>query len=154
MRISARADYALRAALELAAAQAVGERPVPAAVLAAAQDVPQPFLEGILRELRRAGLVVSRRGTDGGYLLAGPASGTSVADVVRAVDGPLVNVQDARPSEVRYGGAAAGLLTVWVALRANVRAVLEVATLADVARGDLPAEVVRLAEGPGAWDDA
>lgn len=148
MRISAKADYAVRAAAELAAS---GEGPVPAEALARAQQVPHRFLEAILSDLRREGIVASRRGAGGGYVLARPADKVTVADVVRAVDGPLVFVRDARPSDLEYTGAAASLLHVWVALRVNVRAVLEQVTLADLAAGKIPDVVRRLTEQEAAW---
>ncbi|MGH3586583.1 MAG: RrF2 family transcriptional regulator [Pseudonocardia sp.] len=149
MRISAKADYAVRAAAELAAS--VDEGPVPAETLARAQQVPHRFLEAILSDLRREGIVASRRGAGGGYVLARPADRVTVADVVRAVDGPLVFVRDARPSDLEYSGAAASLLHVWVALRVNVRAVLEQVTLADLAAGELPDVVRELTDGESAW---
>ncbi|MEL7976279.1 Rrf2 family transcriptional regulator [Isoptericola sp. F-RaC21] len=148
MRISAKADYAVRAAAELAASD---EGPVPAEALARAQQVPHRFLEAILSDLRREGIVASRRGAGGGYVLARPADRVTVADVVRAVDGPLVFVRDARPSDLEYTGAAASLLHVWVALRVNVRAVLEQVTLADLAAGNIPDVVRRLTEQESAW---
>lgn len=151
MRISAKADYAVRASAELAAAS--GRDPVPAEALAKAQQVPHRFLEAILSDLRREGIVASRRGAGGGYVLARPADRVTVADVVRAVDGPLVFVRDARPSDLEYGGAAASLLHVWVALRVNVRSVLEQVTLADLAAGTVPDVVRRLTAEDGAWEN-
>lgn len=150
MRISAKADYAVRAAAELAASEHGATRT--AEELATAQHIPRKFLEAILTALRSAGLVVSQRGLGGGYRLAHDASEVSVADVVRAVDGPLVFVRGERPSELDYQGAAAGLLHVWVALRANVRSVLESVTLADLAAGTLPAEVREMLADDGAWE--
>jgi Rrf2 family protein len=149
MRISAKADYAVRAAAELAAA--VDGAPVPAEVLARAQQVPHRFLEAILSDLRRDGIVTSRRGARGGYVLARPADKVTVADVVRAVDGPLVYVRSERPADLEYSGAASSLLHVWVALRANVRAVLEQVTLADLASGIVPDVVRRLTDDDDAW---
>ena len=149
MRISAKADYAVRAAAELAAA--ADEGPRTSEELAAAQQIPRKFLEAILTALRAEGLVASQRGLGGGYRLARPATEISVADVVRAVDGPLVYVRGERPSELDYQGPAAPLLEVWVALRANVRAVLEAVTLADLAGGALPAELRALLADEGAW---
>ena len=151
MRISAKADYAVRASAELAAAS--GRDPVPAEALAKAQQVPHRFLEAILSDLRREGIVASRRGAGGGYVLARPADRVTVADVVRAVDGPLVFVRDARPSDLEYGGAAASLLHVWVALRVNVRSVLEQVSLADLAAGTVPDVVRRLTAEDGAWEN-
>lgn len=152
MRISARADYAVRAAAELASADHDG--PVRAENLAKAQDIPHRFLEGILADLRRDGLVTSQRGAGGGYTLARPADRITVADVVRAVDGPLVFVRGERPSDLEFRGAAAPLLHVWVALRASVRSVLEEVTLADLASGSLPARIRDLTVEDAAWENA
>ncbi|WP_125777933.1 RrF2 family transcriptional regulator [Antribacter gilvus] len=152
MRISARADYAVRAAAELASADHDG--PVRAETLAKAQDIPHRFLEGILADLRRDGLVTSQRGAGGGYTLSRPADRITLADVVRAVDGPLVFVRGTRPSDLEFRGAAAPLLHVWVALRASVRAVLEDVTLADLASGTLPESVRLLTVDDAAWENA
>jgi Rrf2 family protein len=151
MRISARADYAVRAALELAVRQ--GTAPVKAETLAAAQGIPHKFLEGILGDMRRAGLVTSRRGGTGGYALAREASAITVADVIRAVDGPIVSVRGERPTHLTYTGPAEPLLPLWVALRANVRRILEGVCLADLATGTLPAPVRELTEEPAAWEN-
>jgi len=148
VRTTAKADYAVRATVELAAA---GDGPVSAERLAEAQDIPLNFLENILAELRRAGLVQSRRGAAGGYLLARPAAEISVADVIRAVEGPLANVRGMSPESLEYEGSAEPLREVWIALRASVRSVLEQVTLADVAHGELPAHVVELTQAPDAW---
>ncbi|NWF28726.1 Rrf2 family transcriptional regulator [Streptomyces sp. PKU-EA00015] len=149
MRISARADYAVRAALQLAASQDDG--PLKAEVIADAQDIPHKFLESILNDMRRGGLVLSRRGGNGGYRLAQPADSISIADVIRVVDGPLVSVRGVRPPDLSYTGPARSLLPLWIALRSNVREILEGVTLADVASADLPAGVSALTEAPGAW---
>lgn len=149
MRVSAKADYAVRAAAELAAA--AHGAPRTAEELASAQHIPRKFLEAILTALRTEGLVVSQRGLGGGYRLARPAADISVAEVVRAVDGPLVFVRGERPSELDYQGAAAPLIEVWVALRANVRAVLEAVSLADLAGGHVPDSVRALLDDEGAW---
>ncbi|UQX04122.1 Rrf2 family transcriptional regulator [Streptomyces sp. RerS4] len=149
MRISARADYAVRAALQLAASQDDG--PVKAEAIADAQDIPHKFLEGILNDMRRGGLVVSQRGGNGGYRLAKPAPSISIADVIRVVDGPLVSVRGVRPPDLSYSGPAESLLPLWIALRANVREILDGVSLADVASSDLPADVAALAHTPGAW---
>ncbi|GAA2344510.1 Rrf2 family transcriptional regulator [Streptomyces kunmingensis] len=149
MRISARADYAVRASLELAVRE--NGEPVKAEALSAAQDIPHKFLEGILSDLRRGGIVVSRRGGNGGYLLARAADAITVADVVRAVEGPIVSVRGERPSVLTYSGPAQPLLPVWVALRANVRKILEGVTLDDIARDRLPDPVRELADDPAAW---
>jgi Rrf2 family protein len=150
VRITAKADYAVRAAVELAAAQGDGV-PVKGEQVALAQDIPKNFLENILTELRRAGIVRTRRGAEGGYQLARPASEVSVADVLRAVEGPLAAVQGVRPDELEYSGAATALPEVWVALRASLRDVLEHVTLADIARGRLPAAVKQRTRAKDAW---
>lgn len=148
MRVSAKADYAIRAAVELAAA---GDGPVKGDRIATAQQIPPNFLENILADLRRAGLVASRRGAEGGYWLARPAHEIALADVIRAVDGPLANVRGVRSEQLDYGGSAAALREVWIAVRASLRGVLEQVTLADVASGRLPAAVRALAADPDAW---
>ncbi|MFD7262341.1 RrF2 family transcriptional regulator [Streptomyces sp. NPDC059874] len=149
MRISARADYAVRAALQLAASQDDG--PLKAEAIADAQDIPHKFLEGILNDMRRGGLVLSQRGGNGGYRLAKPAGTISIADVIRVVDGPLVSVRGVRPPDLSYTGPAESLLPLWIALRSNVREILDGVTLADVASSDLPADVSALAHTPDAW---
>ena len=149
MRITAKADYAVRAAVELAASG--GSGPVKAEQISEAQGIPLNFLENILAELRRAGIVESRRGAAGGYLLARPAAEVSLADVIRAVEGPLANVRGLSPDGLEYEGSAERLRDVWVALRANVRGVLEQVTLADVAKGDLPPHVSELTQDGDAW---
>lgn len=149
MRISAKTDYAVRAALELAAApegvwiktEAVAER----------QGIPLPFLLNILAELRAAGLVQSRRGAEGGYRLSRPADTIRIADVIRVIDGPLANIAGERPEEVAYSGAAGSLREVWVALRATMRTVLEGATLADISAGTLPGPVSGLLCDDDVW---
>ncbi|MFJ3104809.1 RrF2 family transcriptional regulator [Streptomyces sp. NPDC086835] len=149
MRISARADYAVRAALQLAASGDDG--PLKAEAIADSQDIPHKFLEGILNDMRRGGLVLSQRGGNGGYRLAKPAGAISIADVIRVVDGPLVSVRGVRPPELSYTGPAESLLPLWIALRSNVREILEGVTLADVASAQLPADVSALAKAPSAW---
>jgi len=151
MRISAKADYAVRAAAELAAASP-GGRPVKGEQLAAAQGIPPRFLENILADLRHAGLLSARRGADGGYALTRAPGEISVAEVLRAVEGPLAAVQGSRPEGLHYQGAAARLPEVWVALRANLRAVLERVTLADLAAGTLPESVATLTTNADAWE--
>jgi Rrf2 family protein len=150
VRITAKADYAVRAAVELAAA-GPDAKPVKGEALAQSQDIPQNFLENILTELRRAGIIRTRRGAEGGYQLARPADEVTVADVLRAVEGPLAAVQGIRPDELEYGGAAEKLPEVWVALRASLRDVLEHVTLADIARGRLPAAVRERTRPKDAW---
>jgi len=148
MRVSAKADYAIRATVELAAA---GPGPVKGDRLAQAQEIPSNFLENILVDLRNAGLVASKRGADGGYWLARPAGEITLADVIRAVDGPLANVRGVRPEALAFDGFAEPLRDVWVAVRASLRSVLERVTLADLAAGELPASVRALAADPDAW---
>jgi Rrf2 family protein len=148
VHIPAKVDYGLRALLTLAAAG----QPQTADVLAAEQELPVRFIGAILSELRRAGLVASQRGADGGYWLARPAGDIAVADVIRALDGPLAEVRGFRPEATFYGGAAENLQTVWVAARASLRAVLEQVTLADIVSGRLPKSVVRLTSNPDAWE--
>lgn len=149
MRISARADYAVRAALQLAASR--DDRPLKTEAIADAQDIPHKFLEGILNDMRRGGLVLSQRGGNGGYRLARPAESISIADVIRVVDGPLVSVRGVRPPELSYTGPAESLLPLWIALRSNVREILEGVSLADVASAQLPADVSALTDAPSAW---
>ncbi len=151
MRISAKADYAVRAVVELAAS--AGDGHLTAEALATSQDIPRKFLEAILSDLRRAGLVASVRGSGGGYRLRADPADVTVADVVRAVDGPLVSVRDARPPDLEYTGSAAPLLELWIALRASVRAVLDTVTVADLAAGTLPEEVHLLAGPAEAWEN-
>jgi Rrf2 family protein len=148
MRVSAKADYAIRAAVELAAA---GDGPVKGDRIAKAQSIPPNFLENILADLRNAGIVGSRRGAEGGYWLARSAAEVSLADVIRAVDGPLANVRGVRSDELAYEGSAKALEQVWIAVRASLRGVLERVTLADVASGALPGHVRELAADPDAW---
>ncbi|MEU6774948.1 Rrf2 family transcriptional regulator [Streptomyces sp. NPDC046759] len=149
MRISARADYAVRAALQLAASRDDG--PMKAEAIAGAQDIPHKFLESILNDMRRGGLVLSRRGGNGGYRPARPAESISIADVIRVVDGPLVSVRGVRPPELSYTGPAESLLPLWIALRSHVREILDGVSLADVADARLPAELSALSDVPGAW---
>jgi Rrf2 family protein len=149
MRISAKADYAVRAVVELAAA--TGEKPVKAERLATAQGIPLNFLENILGELRHAGIVRSHRGAEGGFRLAKPADQLTVADVIRAVEGPLASVRGGPPEDASYAGAATALPRVWIAVRANLRKVVERVTIADVASGKLPSVIDKLAEDPEAW---
>jgi Rrf2 family protein len=149
MRVSAKADYAIRATAELAAVE--GARQLRAERIAEAQEIPIKFLETILLELKHAGIVRNQRGPDGGYSLARPASEISLADVIRVVDGPLANVRGDRPENVAYKGAAEKLTDVWIALRANLRAVLEATSLADLASGNLPDNVNSLAADRQNW---
>jgi Rrf2 family protein len=150
MKVSAKADYAVRAAAELAAA-ADAEKPTRAEAIATAQGIPQRFLENILSDLRHAGLVTSQRGAEGGHRLSRSAEQITVADVIRAVDGPLAAVRGERPEAVAYRGPAEPLQRVWIAVRTNLRDVVEHVTLADLANGTLPDKVNRLAEEPESW---
>jgi len=136
------------AVAELAAA---GEGPVKGEALATAQAIPLKFLENILGELKHAGLVRSQRGTEGGYWLARPPEQIKVADVIRAVEGPLASVRGEPPETVRYTGAAEPLGKLWVAVRANLRAVLEETTIADIAGNDLPDVIQEITSDPAAW---
>ena len=147
MRISAKADYAVRAALELAAAP--DKEPVKGERLSEAQEIPLQFLEHILLELKHARLVRARRGARGGYWLAKKPEEITIAHVIRAVEGPLANIQDSAPEATNYPGPAAPMRDVWVAVRANLRQVLEKVTLADVVAGKLPEPVGRADRGPG-----
>ncbi|PZS12421.1 MAG: transcriptional regulator [Solirubrobacterales bacterium] len=149
MRISAKADYAVRAVVELAAS--TDEKPVKAERIATAQGIPLNFLENILAELRHAGIVRSHRGAEGGFRLARAAREVTIADVIRAVEGPLASVRGGPPEQASYGGAAAALPRVWIAVRANLRGVVEHVTVADVAGGRLPKAIDKLAEDPEAW---
>ncbi|MET8907092.1 Rrf2 family transcriptional regulator [Micromonospora sp. NPDC004551] len=155
MRLSARVDYALRATAELAAvaggAAAGRSRPVTAEQIARAQDIPPKFLESILLQLRRGGIVHAQRGPEGGYWLARPATEISLAEVIRVIDGPLAHVRGQRPEQLGYQGAARALQDVWIALRASEREILELVTVADVASGSLPSRVNDLAADPRAW---
>jgi Rrf2 family protein len=149
MRVSAKTDYALRAAVELAAAPA--GTPVKGERLATSQSIPLRFLENILLQLRHAGIIESRRGADGGYKLARPADEITLADVIRAIDGPLAGVSGQRPETLDFKGRSEPLREVWVAVRASLRSVLEQVTLADVASGELPEIVRELTSEPDAW---
>jgi Rrf2 family protein len=148
VHISAKVDYAVRALVALAAANS---EPVTGAELARRQNLPAKYLEGLLAELRRAQLLVSQRGPVGGYHLARPAEEIPIADVIRAIDGPLAEVRGLRPEMTSYEGEARELQDVWIAVRAALRDVLERTTLADVAFDRLPAHVKHLAADPEAW---
>ena len=148
MHVSAKADYAVRAAIELAAAE---PGPVKGDRIAEAQQIPLKFLENILSDLRHAGYVQSQRGAEGGYWLAEPPDTITLADIIRAVDGPLANVRGARPESVTYTGSASHLVEVWIAVRVSLRSVLERVTLADVVAGELPPAVAELIALEEAW---
>jgi Rrf2 family protein len=147
VQISAKADYAIRALVELAAR---GDGPVKGEQLSASQHIPPKFLEAILSQLRHAGVVRSRRGAEGGYWLARPPGEITLADIIRAVDGPLASVRGQRPETVSYPGAARQLTEVWIAVRASLRSVLEAVTLEDILTGEMPAGVQALAADPAA----
>jgi Rrf2 family protein len=149
MRVSAKVDYAVRAGAELASAAGTG--PVKGDTIAQSQKIPLKFLENILLDLKHAGLVQSQRGAEGGYWLAKEPEEISLADVIRAVEGPIANVRGERPEQVEYAGSAEALREVWIAVRGSLRAVLETVTLADVATGKLPEQVSRIAADPEAW---
>ncbi|MFG1797519.1 RrF2 family transcriptional regulator [Nocardia sp. NPDC049149] len=163
MHITAKVDYAVRTLLEIARAPKLNQAPfaeapgvqiapvVKAEAIATAQRIPPKVLETVLGDLRRGELVISRRGPDGGYWLARPATEISVADVIRAIEGPLASVRGERPEDVTYPGAAESLQKVWIALRVNIRAVLENVSIDDIANDRLPQFVDALTEDPGAW---
>ncbi|MFV2020737.1 RrF2 family transcriptional regulator [Micromonospora sp. LOL_023] len=152
MRLSARVDYALRAVAELALAATSPPRAVlTAEQVARSQGIPPKFLESILLQLRRAGVVQSQRGPDGGYWLARPAEEINLAEIIRVIDGPLANVRGHRPEDLGYQGPAAALQEVWIALRASEREILESVSVADVATGKLPDRVRDLTADPRAW---
>jgi Rrf2 family protein len=150
VRITAKADYAVRAALELAASPD-GE-PVKGEKIAEAQEIPLQFLEHILLDLKHHELVKAKRGIHGGYWLSRAPAEITLADVIRAVEGPLANIHDVPPEDTDYRGNAARLRDVWVAVRANLRAVLEEVSLADVRTGDLPPAITSLLKDPEAWE--
>jgi Rrf2 family protein len=148
VRVSAKVDYAVRAAVELASA---GEGPTKGDRIAEAQDIPLKFLENILSELRRAGIVGSQRGAEGGYWLAKRPDQVSIADIIRAVEGPLADVHGTPPEKLRLKGSAKPLKDVWVAARAGLRSVLEEVTLEDIVAGELPDVVADMTAAKGAW---
>ena len=148
MRVSAKADYALRAVAELAAA---APHPVKGERISQVQGIPLKFLENILVELKHAGIVNAQRGAEGGYWLARPAETITLADVIRVVEGPLANIRGERPEALEYPGAARALRQVWIAVRANLRAVLESVTVADLVRGTLPEPIASITWDLSAW---
>ena len=152
MYISAKVDYATRALLTLAASEA--EAPdawLKGEAVAERQGLPTKFVENILVDLRRAGFVSAQRGAVGGYRLAKPAAQIAIADVIRAVEGPLAEVRGVRPDSLRYEGSAEHLQDVWIAVRAALRSVLEKVTIADVLSGDFPRAISRLVDDPDSW---
>jgi Rrf2 family protein len=146
VRVSAKADYAVRATIELAAGHDSG--PIKGDQIAEAQDIPLRFMENILGDLRHHGLVESRRGAEGGYWLSRPPDEITVGEVMRAAEGPLAHVRGERPDELEYRGAAEPLREVWVALRNNVRGILDNVTLADVIADRIPRGVKELGKKP------
>ncbi len=149
MHVTAKADYAVRAVVELADSSQSVPRKVED--IANSQSIPVSFLENILTQLRSAGVVRSQRGPEGGYWLAHPPEEVDLATIIRAVEGPLVGIRGQRPEEIEYGGSAQALQQVWIAVRANLRAVLEEVTVADVAGGNLPKNVLALTRAEEAW---
>lgn len=147
MRVSTKSDYALRALIELARSEEV----VSAEALATRQDVPLSFLPAILADLRRGGIVTSQRGQFGGWRLAADPGEVTIADVIRAVDGPLLSVYGLRPERVEYNEAARVLQSVWIAARSSLREVFESTTVADLASGELPDDVKRRTADEDAW---
>jgi len=148
VRVTAKVDYAVRALLELAVA---GEGPVKGERIAQAQEIPLKFLENILIDLRHANIVRAQRGAEGGYWLARPANEVTLGEIIRAVEGPLASVRGEPPEDMNYTGAAEHLRTVWVAVRASLRSVVDELTLADVVADRMPARIRRLTEAPDAW---
>ena len=151
MQVSARADYALRAVAELARARAEGTGPLKGERISAEQGIPKKFMENILLDLKHHGMVRTQRGASGGYWLARPPAEITLADVIRAVEGPLANVRGEWPEAVEYTGAAEKLREVWIAVRASLRSVLETVTLEDLVTGELPERVEELTRDPEAW---
>jgi Rrf2 family protein len=149
VRVSAKTDYALRALIELATRP--GGSPVSAEEIGRLQEIPHGFLQAILADLRRAGVVLSQRGQSGGWRLAGEASGVTVADVIRAVDGPLVSVYGMRPEAVAYNGSAEVLQLVWIAARSSLRDVFEKVSIRALADGKLPRAVTARTASEDAW---
>jgi Rrf2 family protein len=148
MHLTATADYALRAVIEIAESH---PKQITAEHISKSQDIPLKFIENILATLKRAGVVNARRGVEGGYWLARPASKITLADIIRAVEGPLANVRGTRPEHVKYHGAARPLRDVWIALRVNLRGVLEAVTVEHIVTGKLPSTVSRLTRRREAW---
>lgn len=149
MRVSAKADYALRALIELAVS--ADGTAISAEELGKRQEIPHGFLQAILADLRRTGIVLSQRGQSGGWRLARDPASVSVADVIRAVDGPLVSVYGLRPEAVQYAGSAGVLQHVWIAARRSLRDVFEQVSIAQLAAGDLPEAVTKRTEDEDAW---
>ena len=151
MNLSKRGEYALRALIDLGIARELGRPILPIGEIAEHERIPVKFLEQILLDLKHAGLVASQRGADGGYWLARPPEEITLAEVIRSVEGPIANVRGVGPQDVEYVGSAEKLRDVWIAVRANLRSVLEEVTLADIAHGKLPKTVQKLTRDPDAW---
>jgi Rrf2 family protein len=151
VRVTAKVDYAVRAATMLATCAGADDGPVKGERIASSQGIPVKYLENILSELRQAGIVRSQRGAEGGYWLARPAEDVTVADVIRAVEGPLAHVRGERAENLEYPEGTGALQELWVAVRASLRAVLDRTTLADVAAGTLPTDIKALTADPDAW---
>jgi Rrf2 family protein len=152
MRVTAKVDYAVRAAVVLADAAEQDRSPLKGDQIATAQQIPVKYLENILSELRQAGIVRSQRGAEGGYWLGRPAAEISLADIIRAVEGPLANVRGERPESLDYPDGTGALQDVWIATRAALRSVLDLVTVADVAKGRLPRSVKAYATDPASWE--
>jgi Rrf2 family protein len=152
VRVTAKVDYAVRASIVLARAARDGNEPVKGERIRTEQDIPFKFCENILGELRQDGLVRSQRGAEGGYWLARPPAEITVADIIRAVEGPLANVRGERPEQLEYADGMESLQQTWIATRAALRSVLERVTLADLASGKLSAKVRRYLDDPDAWE--
>jgi Rrf2 family protein len=148
MRVSTKSDYALRALIEISRQDDV----ISAEQVGASQDIPSGYLQSILADLRRAGIVASQRGQSGGWRMAVDPASVSVADVIRAVDGPLLSVYGVRPEAVSYNESAAVLQTVWVAARSSLRSVLEAVTIAALVSGKLPDDVMARTADEDAWN--
>jgi Rrf2 family protein len=149
MRVSAKSDYALRALIELAGRK--DGAAVSAEELGRLQEIPHGFLQAILADLRRSGVVISQRGQSGGWRMARPAEDVSVADVIRAVDGPLVSVYGLRPEAVHYNESAEVLQHVWIAARSSLRDVFEQVSIRALSEGRLPAAVTSRTKSEDAW---
>jgi Rrf2 family protein len=149
MRVTAKVDYAVRASIELGGSPP--GQPVKGERIATAQHIPIKYLENILADLKRSGLVGSQRGAEGGYWLARPPADITVADLIRAVEGPLANVRGLQPQDAQFEGSATPLKPMWICVRASLRRVLEHVTIADLVAGELPPEVAELADDPDAW---
>jgi Rrf2 family protein len=152
VRVTAKVDYAVRAAMVLARAYDAGSGPMKGEHIGSDQHIPVKYLENILSELRQGGLVRSQRGADGGYWLAKSPAEVSIADIIRAVEGPLATVRGERAEQLDYGDDTGALQEMWVAVRASLRSVLEKVTLADVVSAKLPRSVQKLVDDPASWE--